>query len=157
MALKVSKKKEKRDDRKVLTGCYVIETTHIDMKAADILKSYHSLTRIEAAFKSLKTDLGIRPVYHQTAKRSMGHLFISVLAYHLLNTIELYLASKGERVKRSTIRDELSTHMRTTVILTGVDGGIYHTRVSSRPETRHGEIYDLLQIKDPLKRIHLKL
>ena len=157
LTLKVSKKKEKRDDRKVLTGCYVIETTHIDMDAADILKSYHSLTRIEAAFKSLKADLGIRPVYHQTAERSMGHLFISVLAYHLLNTIELALASKSERIKWSTIKDELSTHMRTTVILTGTDGGIYHTRVSSRPETRHREIYDLLKIKDPLKRIHLKL
>ena len=157
LALKINKKKEKRDNRKILTGCYVIETTHIDMKACDILKSYHSLTRIEAAFKSLKTDLGIRPVYHQTAERSMGHLFISVLAYHLLNTIELNLASEGERVKWSTIRDELSTHMRTTVILTGVDGGIYHTRVSSRPEPRHREIYDLLKIKDPLKRIHLKL
>ena len=155
--LKVSKKKEKRDDRKVLTGCYVIETTHIDMKAADILKSYHSLTRIEAAFKSLKTDLGIRPVYHQTAGRSMGHLFISVLAYHLLNTIELDLASKGEKAKWSTIRDELSTHMRTTVILTDTDGDIHHTRVSSRPEPRHKEIYDLLGIKDPLKRMHLKL
>jgi len=157
LALVVNKKKEKRDDRKVLTGCYVIETTHIDMKAADILKSYHSLTRIEAAFKSLKTDLGIRPVYHQTGQRSMGHLFISVLAYHLLNTIELDLASKGERVKWSTIKDELSTHMRTTVILTGTDGGIHHTRVSSRPEPRHKEIYDLLKIKDPLKKIHLKL
>ena len=157
LALVVNKKKEKRDDRKVLTGCYVIETTHIDMKAADILKSYHSLTRIEAAFKSLKTDLGIRPVYHQTAERSMGHLFISILAYHLLNTIELDLASKGERVKWSTIRDELSTHMRTTVILTGTDGDIHHTRVSSRPEPRHREIYDLLKIKDPLKRIHLKI
>lgn len=157
LALKVSKKKEKRDDRRVLTGCYVIETTHRDMAAADILKSYHSLTRIEAAFKSLKTDLGIRPVYHQKAERSMGHLFISVLAYHLLNTIELDLASKGERTKWSTIRDELSTHMRTTVILTGTDGGIHHTRVSSRPEPRHQEIYNLLKIKDPLKRIHLKL
>jgi hypothetical protein len=157
LTLKVNKKKEKRDDRKVLTGCYVIETTHIDMDAADILKSYHSLTRIEAAFKSLKTDLGLRPVYHQTGQRSMGHLFISVLAYHLLNTIELALASKGERTKWSTIRDELSTHMRTTVILTGTDGSIYHTRVSSRPETRHREIYELLGIKDPLKRIHLKL
>jgi len=127
------------------------------MKACDILKSYHSLTRIEAAFKSLKTDLGIRPVYHQKAKRSMGHLFISVLAYHLLNTIELALASKGEASKWSTIRDELSTHMRTTVILASVDGSIYHTRVSSRPETRHQKIYDLLEIRDPLKRIHLKL
>jgi transposase len=127
------------------------------MAAADILKSYHSLSRIEAAFRSLKTDLGMRPVYHQTAKRSMGHLFISVLAYHLLNTIELSLAGKGERARWSTIKDELSTHIRTTVILTGTDGGIYHTRVSSRPEPGHRKIYNLLGIKDSLKRIHLEL
>jgi len=127
------------------------------MKAANILKAYHSLTKIEASFKSLKTDLGIRPIYHQMVGRSMGHLFISVLAYHLLNTIELNLLSKGETSKWSTIRDELSTHMRTTVILTGTDGNIHHTRVSSRPEPRHREIYNLLQIKDPLKKIHLKL
>jgi transposase len=157
LALKVEKKKVKRDDRNVLTGCYVIETTHTHMKAADILKSYHSLSRIEAAFRSLKTDLGIRPVYHQTAKRTMGHLFISVLAYHLLNTIELALRGKGERARWSTIRDELSTHMRTTVMLKGVDGDIHHIRVSSRPEPRHKEIYGLLGIKDPLKSIHLKL
>jgi len=146
LALKVEKKKVKRDERKVLTGCYVIETTHTHMKAADILKSYHSLSRIEA-----------RPVYHQTAKRTMGHLFISVLAYHLLNTIELALKGKGEKARWSTIRDELSTHMRTTVMLKGADGNIHHIRVSSRPEPRHREIYNLLGIKDPLKRIHLKL
>lgn len=157
LALKVGKKKEKRDDRKVLTGCYAIETTHRDMAAADILKSYHSLSRIEAAFRSLKTDLGIRPVYHRTGQRSMGHLFISVLAYHILNTIELALKDKGKRARWSTIKDELSTHMRTTVMLTGVDGDIHHIRVSSRPEPRHKEIYDLLGIKDPLKSIHLKL
>jgi len=157
LALRVEKKKEKRDERRILTGCYVIETTHRDMDAADILKSYHSLSRIEAAFRSLKTDLGMRLVYHQTGQRSMGHLFISVLAYHLLNTIELALAGRGERARWSTIRDELSTHIRTTVMLKSVDGDIHHIRVSSRPEPGHREIYNLLGIKDPLKSIHLKL
>jgi len=150
-------KKSKRDDRRVLTGCYVIETTHKDMKPEDILKSYLTLTRIEAAFSSLKTDLGLRPVHHQKADRSKAHLFISVLAYHLLNTIELGLSSKGYNHKWSTIRDELSTHMRTTVIMSDQDGCIHHIRVSSSPEPGHQKIYSLLDIKDPLKKIHLKL
>jgi hypothetical protein len=79
------------------------------------------------------------------------------LAYHLLNTIELNLAGKGYNHKWSTIRDELSTHMRTTVIMRGIDSSIHHIRISSTPEARHQKIYSLLDIKDPLKRIHLKL
>jgi len=150
-------RKETRETRNVLTGCYVIETTHKDMDSLKILESYFMLTRVEDAFKSLKTDLGLRPVYHQNEGRTKAHLFISVLAYHLLNTIELKLSEKGCSSKWSTVRKDLSTHMRTTVILTDKDGVIHHIRVSSAPEEIHRKIYNLLEIKDPLKRIHLKL
>jgi len=152
----IEKKDEKREIRKVLTGCYVIETTHKDMSAEDILQSYHSLARVEAAFSSLKTDLGLRPIYHQKQNRCKTHLFISVLAYHLLNTIELSLKNKGDNSKWSTIRDELINHTRTTVIMADSDGGIHHIRLSSTPETNHQRIYDMLGIKDKLGKIHVK-
>ena len=155
--LLIEKRQVKRENRNILTGCYVIETTHKDMAAEDILKSYHSLARVESAFKSLKTDLGLRPLYHHKASRSAAHLFISVLAYHLLNTIELALTQKGEHKRWSTIRDELSTHMRTTVIMTDKEGAIHHIRVSSSPETHQKKIYDLLGVKDRLGKIHLRL
>jgi hypothetical protein len=61
--LKVEKNTAKRQKRNTLTGCYVIETTHTGMKDTDILDSYHTLTRIEATFRSLKTELGMRPYY----------------------------------------------------------------------------------------------
>ncbi len=157
LALKVEKKKQKRENRNTLTGCYMIETTHRDMEGSDILKSYHTLSKVEAAFRSLKTDLGLRPVYHHKEARCRAHLFISVLAYHLLNTIELSLTHKGEHKRWSTIRDELSTHMRTTVIMSDKDGGIHHIRVSSSPEPHQKRIYDMLGIKDPLGKVHLKL
>ena len=153
----IVKKDKKREDRQVLTGCYVIETTHKDMSAADILKSYHSLARVEAAFSSLKTDLGLRPVYHHKEDRCRAHLFISVLAYHLLNTIELSLKDKGDHRKWSTVREELSTHTRTTVIMADSDGGIHHIRLSPTPEPSHQEIYDMLGIKDNLGKVHVKL
>jgi transposase len=155
--LLIEKREVKRENRNILTGCYVIETTHSDMEAEDILKSYHSLARVESAFRSLKTDLGLRPVYHHKAKRCSAHLFISVLAYHLLNTIELSLLEKGEHKRWSTIRDELSTHMRTTVIMTDKEGAIHHIRVSSSPETHHKKIYDILAVKNPLGKVHLRL
>jgi len=156
-AIKVEKKKKQREKRELLTGCYVTQTTHKDMAEEDILKSYHTLTRVESAFRSLKTDLGLRPIYHQRQDRCAAHLFISVLAYHLLNTIELALAGKGCHKSWATIRDELSTHMRTTVIMSDKNGAIHHIRVSSSPEPHHRKIYDMLGIADPLGKVHLKL
>ena len=157
LSLMVIKKKAERQNRNILTGCYVIETTHADMKDKDILVSYHTLTRVEAAFRSLKTDLGLRPVYHQKKDRCAAHLFISVLAYHLLNTIELKLIGNGEHKRWSTVKDELSTHARTTVIMTDSDWGIHHIRVSSSPEPHQKRVYDMLGAKDPLGKVHLKL
>ncbi|MGM0366533.1 MAG: hypothetical protein ACQEP5_08370 [Actinomycetota bacterium] len=127
------------------------------MAAEDILKSYHSLTRVESSFRSLKTDLGLRPVYHQRQDRCAAYPFISVLSYHLLNTIELALKRKGCHKIWATIRSELSTHMRTTVIMSDKNGAIHNIRVSSTPEPHHSKIYDMLGIKDPLGKVHLKL
>jgi transposase len=49
--------------------------------------TYLMLTEIEATFRSLKTELGLRPVYHQKEERVTGHLFITLLAYHLVHTL----------------------------------------------------------------------
>ena len=95
----------------------------------------------------------MRPVYHQLGDRSAAHLFVSVLAYHILNTIEYKLQKVGDCRNFSTIKTLLSTHQRTTVILTGEDSKIYHIRVSGTPESIHKEIYTTLDVKDPLKRI----
>lgn len=147
-------KKPTRMERSTLTGCYVIETSHQHLEAAEVWRLYTTLTRVEDAFRSLKTDLGVRPVYHQTADRTRAHLFISVLAYHLLICIEEQLRQNGDHRKWSTIRDELSTHQRNTVILTDEHQQVYHIRVSGKPEKTHQEIYRLLDVQDPLKRKH---
>jgi len=74
--------------RETLQGCYVIQTTHVDYDAERIWALYMTLTRVEAAFRALKSDLGLRPVRHQGDNRTRAHLFVSVLAYHLLASIE---------------------------------------------------------------------
>ncbi|MEQ6391347.1 IS1634 family transposase [Bacillaceae bacterium S4-13-58] len=147
-------KKPARIDRSVLTGCYVIETSDESLTAKEIWRLYTTLTKIEAAFRSLKTDLGVRPVYHQLADRTKGHLFISVLAYHLLISMEYQLREQGDHRNWSTIKEQLSTHQRTTVIVTDEQDHIHHIRVSGTVEKNHKEIYSLLKIKDPLKRKH---
>lgn len=145
-------KKQQREQRSKLTGCYVIETTQIDFSAKDIWKQYMQLTRVESAFQDLKSELGLRPIYHQNAGRTESHLFIGVLAYHLLNSIEFVLKSKGDTREWKTIKEILSTHQRSTIVLRGDEKKVYKIRTSGEPESLHNEIYRLLKIKDSLKK-----
>ncbi len=149
--VKVTEKPEKKPDE--LAGCYVIETDHHELSAEEIYRIYTSLTKVEDSFRSLKTDLGIRPVYHQLEKRTKGHLFISVLAYYLLSAIEATLEKNGNHSRFSSIKETLSTHQRATVRVTTEDDVVYSIRSSGTPEPKHKEIYQTLGVKDPLRKI----
>lgn len=150
-------KKPGRETRDQTTGAYVIETTHIDLSDQEIWSLYMTLTQVEEAFRALKTDLGLRPVYHQTADRTRAHLFLSVLAYHLLSDIE-YRMKEAEDLRRwSSLRGTLSTHMRLGVTGQDPHTGIEHTlRLSSQPEPEQKKIYRILGVKDPTPRLRTK-
>ena len=64
----------------------------------------------------LKTDLGMRAVHYQLAKRTEAHLFISILAYRLLICIENHLRDQNGTRKWPTIKTQLSTHIKSTVV-----------------------------------------
>jgi len=150
-------KKPLRRERSSLTGCYVIQTSHKDLSACEIWELYHTLTKVEYAFRCLKTDLGMRPIHHQLADRTEAHLFISVLAYHLLTGIETGLREQGDTRQWSTIKKVLCTHTRSTIILHGEENKVYSIRLSSQPEPEQRDIYKKLGIKDPLKNKHTVL
>ncbi|MEA1928429.1 MAG: IS1634 family transposase [Candidatus Auribacterota bacterium] len=135
-----------------LHGCYVIETQHKEESGINIWKLYMTITRVEGAFRSIKTDLGTRPIYHQLGRRTAAHLFISVLAYHLLISIEYQLSLRGDKRRWSTIREVLGTHSRNTIIMTDEKDNIHHIRQSGQPEAIHLDIYKKLDIIDPLPR-----
>jgi len=150
----VWKKKESRDSRYTLTGAYVIETSHTNLNAQEIWNIYTTLTQVEYSFRCLKTDLGFRPVYHQLSRRTEGHLFISVLAYHLLICIETQLRSQEDTRKWSSIRKILSTYQRSTIVMTDHESDIHHIRVSCLQDPGHQDVFRKLNIKDPTKKSH---
>ncbi|MCL4460670.1 MAG: hypothetical protein M1297_03010, partial [Nitrospirae bacterium] len=91
--------------------------------------------------------------FHHTADRTRAHLFVSVLAYHLLADIECRLREANDTRSWSTIRSLLDTHVRLTV--SGTDphtGRIHETRLSSKPEKEQKALYDRLTVKDPTRR-----
>ena len=63
-------------------------------KEDEIWQIYNTLTEIEATFRVLKTDLHLRPIYHQKDKSSDAHIFLGILAYTLVNTIRYQLKQK---------------------------------------------------------------
>jgi transposase len=106
------------------------------------------LTDLEAVFRGLKSDLGLRPVFHHTEGRTEAHLFITVLAYQLVQTIRSKLAAKGEHPSWSGLRAVLSVQQRVTATFRQRDGHTLHVRKATVAEPDLRQIYDALQI-DP--------
>ena len=157
IALNWEKKEIQREQRQQLAGCYVISSTRRDLTAQEIWQLYMTLNHVESAFKDLKSQLGMRPVFHQGAARTAGHLFIGVLAYHLLIVIEHQLRQSGDHRRWSTIKKALSTHVRTTIAFNDDQGVLYHVRLSSTPESHHTEIFQALGVPLFNKRSFLSM
>ncbi len=145
-------KPEPIEDTEALYGAYVIGTNQEGLKESEIWHLYMTLTRVEEAFRALKSDLGLRPVYHQLAHRTSAHLFISVLAYHLYGAIAYELSTKGDSRRPSTVLKRLATHVRATVTLTDDKRKVHHIRVSTTPDPDQRKIFESLGIRDPLPR-----
>lgn len=143
----------KQTESNPLAGCYVIESTHKELNAVEIWKLYMTQVHVESSFRAMKSELGMRPVYHQNDIRTSAHLFIAVLAYHILSIIEHRMARSGDTRQWKTLREVLSTHTRMTVVMKDKDGNIYHHRVTGKPEDVHQDIYNKLKVKDPTKAI----
>lgn len=152
------KRKEPRYNENAKSeGTYVLRTNCLDLTDKQIWQTYIMLGRIETAFKDMKSHLGLRPNFHQVEERVDAHMFISVLAYHLMHAIEHKLKIAGDSRSWWTIKTTLSTHERMTVeYISKDDEGIRYNnklRTNSRLEPEHLEIYTKLGLSGrPLTR-----
>ena len=137
-------KRPKEGSAATQPGVYCLRTTLIDLDDATLWHTYIMLTNLESVFRSLKTDLGLRPVYHHVERRVEGHLFISVLAYYFVHTIRLQLKAKGVSDAWDTVRETLAGQQRITTTLQRRDGRTVHVRKATRPEPHHQKIGDIL-------------
>ena len=122
-------------------GIYCVRTNQTQLNNQEIWDTYRMLNDIEDAFRALKTDLGLRPVYHQKTDRISGHIFISVLAYHLLHSIRYQLMKHGINDCWQTIMFKLSTHFRITNSLQRKNDKPIHIRKSMRANPEQLAIY----------------
>lgn len=127
-------------------GVYCLRTDLKDWDEQCLWKTYTMLTDLEAVFRSLKSELGLRPIYHQKSDRISGHLFISLLAYHLVHTLRVQLKAKGIHDSWEQLRRTLDNRMRITVSLRTREGKTLHLRKSTRAEPHQQVLYDALGI-----------
>jgi hypothetical protein len=127
-------------------GVYCIKSNELDMSAEEMWRTYSQLTDIESVFRSLKSELGLRPIFHQKEERIESHLFLSVLAYQCVQSIRNILKSSGIIDSWWSIRECLNSHGRLTYILPDEKGGIEKIRKAMKPESCQVDIYRALRI-----------
>jgi transposase len=127
-------------------GCYYLRSSRNDLSEKELWELYITLTGIEDTFRTLKDELKMRPVFHHKEERIEGHLFIAVLAYHILNAIRYQLHSQGYSMKWSTVREIMATQVVSTIKMKEQSGSVVYIRHTSEAEYRHQTLYDALSL-----------
>lgn len=142
----IYKEKIGTDDKSAMNGVYCLRTNNTTMKSKTLWKTYTTLTDLESVFRTLKTELGLRPIFHKTDARVDAHLFITLLAYTIIHTIRYKLKAKGIHYSWTTIRDSTQNQVRVTTTAKCKDGQILYLRKSSMPNEKQKEILDTLNL-----------
>ena len=125
-------------------GGYLVRSSRKDLDEERLWSLYTTLSLVEESFRSLKSDLGLRPMYHRKDRRLEGHVFISVCAYHLLATIQRLLRKEGIVNNWEVIRMRMGSQCRVTVSMTNDKGERINIRQTTEPESFHREVYRAL-------------
>jgi hypothetical protein len=129
------------------SGNYYLRTDRTDLTEKQIWDIYLMLKELEDAFRTMKSDLNLRPIFHQKETRSDAHIFITIMGYHILHSIRTRLKEVGIHLSWSEIRNRLSTHCRVTNQMKTKNGKTVFIRQCSEPEDVHRKIYDALKLK----------
>ena len=127
-------------------GVYCLRSNETSWDETTLWQTYTMLTDLEAVFRSLKSELGLRPIYHQTAERTEGHLFITVLAYQAVQVLRKQLKERNQGCSWQRLREVLSVQQRVTATFQQRNGTTLHIRKATVPEAKLKEIYGILKI-----------
>jgi transposase len=149
--LKWKKIEDVRDWAALSAGCYLLRTNVLDWTDEDLWKTYMQLTEAEAAFKIHKTDLSIRPIWHQKQDRVLAHILVCFLAYVLWKTLGQLCRQAGLGDEPRRVLDELSEIRLVDVILPTREGIEIRQRCVSRPTEHQQILLDRLQLRLPFR------
>jgi hypothetical protein len=114
--------KEKLKKAELRDGHYLLRSNLVGEDPSVLWERYVQLTQIEAAFKTLKSELGLRPIYHQVEKRAEAHIFVAFLAYALAVTLKQRLTVLASGLTPRAVLEKLGTIQMLDVCLPTTDG-----------------------------------
>jgi transposase len=141
---------EKWHSRAALSdGCYLLRTNLTGKTPQELWKTYIQLTDAEEAFRTEKTDLNIRPIWHQTERRVEAHVLFSFLAYAMWKTLQTWMDRAGLGRGVRTVIEEFAKIKATDVILPTTAGREVRLSCITRPDAAGRAIIDRLGIVIP--------
>jgi transposase len=135
-------------------GAYVLRTNIEDWSAKDLWSTYIQLTDAEAAFRIHKSDLSLRPVWHQRADRVKAHILVCFLAYVLWKTLEQWQIGAGLGHHPRKILDEVQRIQSADVVLPIADGREIRLRCVVQPDRDQRMLLDRLGLELPRRLRH---
>lgn len=138
-----------RDWATLSAGCYILRTNVADWSDEELWKAYIQLTEAEAAFCIHKSDLKIRPIWHQKEERVLAHIFVCFLAYVLWKTLGQMCQQAGLGSEPRRVLDELGDLRMMDVVLPTRSGIEIRKRCLSKPTDHQQILLDHLKIRLP--------
>src|SRR5216683_15396 len=142
-------KPEQQQWRQVREGAYLLRTNLTVDGAADLWKKYMQLTEVEAAFRFLKSELAIRPLFHQLEKRVKAHVLVAFLGYALLVTLKHLLKRSASEYSPAQALKRLSELYSVDIVLPTVEGREICLRRITKREHDQEELLQQLRVELP--------
>lgn len=128
-------------------GVYFLRTSLKKTDEQTLWTIYNTLTEIEATFRVLKTDLNLRPVFHQKDIHTESHINLGILAYQIVSTIRYQLKQKNINYDWQNIQRIMNTQKLITTSMQSKDSKQIRIRKCSIPNYEVKEIYQALRMK----------
>lgn len=129
------------------SGVYFLRTSLEAKSEENVWQFYNTIREIEATFRVLKTDLDLRPIYHQKDENTMAHLHLGLLAYWLVNTVRHQLKREGIHSGWREIVRTMNTQKAVTTLAQNNHEEVIMIRRCSEPNQPVRKLYDALKYK----------
>jgi hypothetical protein len=151
LRLEWSRRAEWDDWSRHSEGCYVLRTNLRDWSSEALWRTYIQLSEAEAAFRIHKSELSIRPIWHQREDRVLAHILVCFLAYALWKTLEQWQSRAGLGNSPRTLLQELAAIASTDVILpmAASPGRELRLRCVVRPDRAQAVLLERLGLRLP--------
>jgi len=130
-------------------GAYMLRTNYVEGDESDLWKWYIQLTQAEAAFRTSKTDLNLRPLFHQIAERVQAHILVCFLSLAMWRVLEMWMSAKGLGSCARQLLLELDELRSMDVVLPTKEAGEVRMRVVAKPEKPLAQLLFRLGIELP--------